>query len=136
MNNELFDRANERYRLRDYRGALMAFTECLQDTQYPLAPGEMGLLYHQIGNCLVKLKNPTEAIQAYSQATADTAYGALGTVECNLGMAYASLRDYENAIRYFEQSVQDQANPTPYKSYMGMGNALMKLGKSAEAGVA
>ena len=30
----------------------------------------------------------------------------------------------------------DEANPTPYKSYMGMGNALMKLGKSAEAGVA
>lgn len=136
MNNELFDRANERYRLRDYRGALMAFTECLQDTQFPLAPGEMGLLYHQIGNCLVKLKNPNEAIQAYSQATADTAYGALGTVECNLGMAYASLRDYENAIRYFQQAVQDESNATPYKSYMGMGNALMKLGKSAEAGVA
>lgn len=53
MNNELFDRANERYRLRDYRGALMAFTECLQDTNFPLTPGEMGLLYHQIGNCLV-----------------------------------------------------------------------------------
>ena len=30
----------------------------------------------------------------------------------------------------------DTTNPTPYKSYMGMGNALMKLGKSAEAGVA
>ena len=136
MNNELFDRANERYRLRDFRGALLTFTECLQDAQSPLAPGEMGLLYHQIGNCLVKLKNPREAIQAYSQATADPAYGALGTVECNLGMAYASLRDYDNAIRYFEQSVGDDSNPTPYKSYMGMGNALMKLGKSAEAGVA
>ncbi len=136
MNNELFDRANERYRLRDFRKALMMFTECLQDEQSPLAPGEVGLLYHQIGNCLVKLKNPREAIQAYSQATADTAYGALGTVQCNLGMAYASLRDYDNAIRCFEQAVGDGANPTPYKSYMGMGNALMKLGKSAEAGVA
>ncbi len=136
MNNELFDQANERYRLRDYRGALMAFTECLQDTNCPLAPGEMGLLYHQIGNCLVKLKNPTEAIHAYTQATADPAYSAIGTVECNLGMAYASLRDYDNAIHCFEKSVADAANPTPYKSYMGMGNALMKLGKSAEAGVA
>ena len=29
MNNELFDRANERYRQRDYRGALMAFTMSL-----------------------------------------------------------------------------------------------------------
>jgi hypothetical protein len=136
MNNELFDKANERYRLRDYRGALMAFTECLQDTNFPLDPGEIGLLYHQIGNCLVKLKNPREAIQAYSQATADEAYGAVGTVECNLGMAYASLRDYDNAIACFKKSVTDEHNPSPYKSYMGMGNALMKLGKSAEAGVA
>ena len=31
MNNEFFDRANERYRLRDYRGALMAFTMSLDD---------------------------------------------------------------------------------------------------------
>ncbi len=51
-------------------------------------------------------------------------------------MAYASLRDYTNAINCFEKSVADTTNPTPYKSYMGMGNALMKLGKSAEAGVA
>ncbi|MFR5091556.1 MAG: hypothetical protein ACLTDR_05610 [Adlercreutzia equolifaciens] len=58
MNNELFDRANERYRLRDYRGALMAFTECLQDTNFPLTPGEMGLLYHQIGNCLGEAEEP------------------------------------------------------------------------------
>lgn len=56
MNNELFDRANERYRLRDYRGALMAFTECLQDTNFPLTPGEMGLLYHQIGKPVERLR--------------------------------------------------------------------------------
>ena len=136
MNNDLFQQARAAYARKDFQGALAAYTQCLQDAGSSLAPGEVGLLYHQIGNCLVKLKNPREAIQAYSQATADTAYRALATVECNLGMAYASLRDYTNAINCFEKSVADTTNPTPYKSYMGMGNALMKLGKSAEAGVA
>ena len=39
----------------------------MQDAGSSLAPGEVGLLYHQIGNCLVKLKNPNEAIHAYTQ---------------------------------------------------------------------
>lgn len=135
MNTELFDNAYELYEQKDYRGALLAFTECFE-TSYELAPGEMGLLYHQIGNCLVKLKSPAEAIHAYSQATADEAYHALATVECNLGMAYASLRDYENAVRCFESAVADPEYDVPFKAYMGMGNALMKMGKTAEAGVA
>ena len=54
MNNELFNRARALYQARDYEGALGAFTQCLQDGA-GLAPGEMGLLYHQIGNCLIKL---------------------------------------------------------------------------------
>ncbi len=66
MNKQLFDYANRQYQLRDYPTALIAFTECLQDASAPLAPGETGLLYHQIGNCLIKLNNPTEAIQAYN----------------------------------------------------------------------
>ncbi len=136
MNNLLFDQAQQRYQRKDYEGALMSYTKCLQDTQNPLAPGEMGLVYHQIGNCLVKLKNPSEAIHAYTQATADPAYQAMGTVECNLGMAYASLRDYDNAIRCFEIATADPSYTASYKAYMGMGNALMKIGKNAEAGVA
>ena len=60
----------------------------------------------------------------------------MGTVQCNIGMAYASLRDYEDAVQHFEKAVADERYDTPYKAYMGMGNALMKLGKSAEAGVA
>lgn len=135
MNRELFDRAYGLYAQKDYQGALLAFTECFENSP-ELAPGEAGLLYHQIGNCLVKLKNPTEAIHAYTQATADEAYGNVGTVQCNLGMAYASLRDYDNAVRCFEVAVEDPSYATPYKAYSAMGNAFMKLGKSAEAGVA
>ncbi len=136
MNTQLFDQATLSYDNKDYRGALRAYTACLQDTSTPFALGEIGLIYHRIGNCLVKLKNPTEAIQAYAQAAADPAYSAKGALQNNIGMAYASLRDYDNAVKHFEQAVEDPAYETPYKAYMGLGNAELKLGRSAEAGVA
>lgn len=136
MNTQLFDQATISYDNKDYRGALRAYTACLQDTSTPFALGEIGLIYHRIGNCLVKLKNPAEAIQAYAQSAADPAYSAKGALQNNIGMAYASLRDYENAVKHFEQAVEDPAYETPYKAYMGLGNAELKLGRSAEAGVA
>ena len=120
----------------DYNRALDLYSRCLQDPEQPVQPGEVGLIYHQVGNCLVKLKSPYEAIEAYTRATADSAYDAVGTVNCNLGMAYASLRDWPNAVKHFEIAVSDRNYPTPYKAYIGMGNALLKQGKSAEAGVA
>lgn len=136
MNTHLFDQATIHYDNKDYRGALRAYTACLQDTSVPFSLGEIGLIYHRIGNCLVKLKNPAEAIQAYAQAAADTAYAAKGALQNNIGMAYASLRDYDNAVKHFEQAVEDPTYETPYKAYMGLGNAELKLGRSAEAGVA
>ena len=136
MNNELFQQAKSAAVAQDYNLALDLYGRCLQDTTYPPAPGEIGLIYHQIGNCLMKLKSYYEAIQAYTQAAADTAYDAVGTVNCNLGMSYAALRDWNNAVKHFEIAVSDRNYPTPYKAYTGMGNALLKQGKSAEAGVA
>ena len=58
------------------------------------------------------MKNPP-GHQSYTQATADPSYAAQGTVECNLGMAYASLRDYENAVRHFENAVSNDAYEAP-----------------------
>ena len=103
MNYELFNKAQSLYDAKDFQGALMAFTQCLQDEAMPPVPGETGRLYHQIGNCLIKLRDANEAIQAYTQAVADSAYDMKGAVDCNLGMAYASLHDYDNAVRYFAQ---------------------------------
>ena len=136
MNYELFNKAQSLYDAKDFQGALMAFTQCLQDEAMPPAPGETGRLYHQIGNCLIKLRDANEAIQAYTQAVADPAYDMKGAVDCNLGMAYASLHDYDNAVRYFEAAVADEGYDARYKAYIGMGNAYMKVGKTAEAGVA
>ena len=136
MNNELFQQAKAAAAARDYNKALDLYNQCLQDPANPPEPGEIGLIYHQIGNCLTKLKSYYEAIEAYTQSTADAAYDAVGTVNCNLGMAYAALRDWRNAVKHFEIAVSDRGYPTPYKAYTGMGTALLKQGKSAEAGVA
>ncbi len=135
MNNTLFDQATLLYDAGDYRGALRKYTACLKDTSVPFQLGELGLIYHHIGNCLVKLKNPTEAIKAYSQAASDASYTAKGALNNNIGMAYASLRDFANAVVHFEQAVADPDYESPYKAYMGMGNAQLKLGRSAEAGM-
>ena len=136
MNNELFQQAKAAAAARDYNNAYDLYMRCLQDTEMPPEPGEVGMIYHQLGNCLTKLKSYYEAIEAYTHAAADTAYDAVGTVNCNLGMAYAALRDWGNAVKHFEIAVSDRNYATPYKAYTGMGNALLKQGKSAEAGVA
>ena len=136
MNNELFQQAKVAATALDYNRSLELYSRCLQDPVAPPQPGEVGLIYHQIGNCLVKLKSFYEAIEAYTRAAADSAYDAVGTVNCNLGMSYAALRDWPNAVKHFEIAVSDRNYPTPYKAYSGMGNALLKQGKSAEAGVA
>lgn len=136
MNTTLFDQATVRYKNKDYRGALRTYTACLQDNTVPFSMGEVGLIYHRIGNCLVKLKNHNEAIQAYTQALSDQAYDARGSLQNNIGMAYASLRDYANAADHFQAAIDDESYDAPYKAYMGLGNAELKMGKSAEAGVA
>ncbi|MGN0302440.1 MAG: tetratricopeptide repeat protein, partial [Anaerotardibacter sp.] len=121
MNNELFQQAHSSYLSKQYEDALVQFTECLQDKDYEFAPGELGLLYHQIGNCLVKLHDPNEAIHAYSQAVLDEEYDSLAAVRYNLGTVYATQNDYENAATYFKQAADDPEYPTPYKAFTGLG---------------
>ena len=136
MNNNTFQTAVDYYNAKDYGTALSRFTECLQDAEQKPEQGEIGLLYHRIGNCLMKLRDHEEAIHAYTQATADSAYDAIGAVNTNLGNAYAALHDYDNAVKHYEIAVSDRGYATPYKAYSGMGKAYLKLGKSADAGSA
>ncbi len=136
MNNQLFQQARSQAAARDFASALATYQLCLQDEANPLAPGELGQVNHQIGNCLIKLSRTEEAINAYACALTDAAYDACGAVNCNLGVAYASLHDYEQAVAHFEAAASDAKYDAKHKAYTGMGNALLKMGKSAEAGVA
>ncbi|MBP5313435.1 MAG: tetratricopeptide repeat protein [Eggerthellaceae bacterium] len=136
MNTELFNNAQVQYRSGNFQLAYSLFTQCLNDASAPFMPGEVGLINHQIGNCLIKMKSAKEAIAAYDRALADTAYEASGSVNYNQGMAYAAICDYNSAIRHFDAAIASGNYPTPHKAQMGKGNALMKLGKVSEAGVA
>lgn len=136
MDNQYIAQARAAYQARDFQTALELFNQCLTDPSCPKGPGDLGYIYHQIGNCLLQLKDFNQAIHAYTQATADTAYDACGAVNCNLAKAYAFMHDYEDAVSHFEIAVSDAKYETPYKAYLGLGNALLKLGKNAEAGVA
>ena len=136
MNNEIFQQAKQAFAYRDYETALRLFQNVQAEAGGQLEPGEKGLVCHQIGNCLMKMKRYDDAIAAYSEAAADTSYDACGTVNANMGMAYAAQHDWDGAVKHFEIAVSDRGYPTHYKAYMGMGNALLKQGKSAEAGVA
>ncbi len=136
MENQYIAQARAAYAAKDFQSALQLFAQCLQDPAVEKNPGDLGYLYHQIGNCFVQMKDFNGAIQAYTQATADSAYDACGAVNCNLAKAYAALHDYEHAVDHFEIAVSDAKYDSAYKAYLGMGNALLKLGKNAEAGVA
>lgn len=136
MDNQYVAQAQAAYQARDFQAASQAYVQLLQDPSVPKGPGDLGYLYHQLGNCLLQLKDFDSAIESYTQATADSAYDAVGAVNCNLGKAYVFKHDYENAVSHFEIATSDAKYDTPYKAYLGMGNALLKLGKNAEAGVA
>lgn len=136
MDNQYVAQAQAAYKAHDFQAASALFTQLLQDPSVPKAPGDLGYLYHQIGNCQLQCQDFEGAIQCYTQATADAAYDACGAVNCNLAKAYAFLHDYDNAVAHFEIAVSDAKYDARYKAYMGMGNALLKTGKNAEAGVA
>ena len=134
MNETIFSRATGLYRAGDYRGALRKYTECLKDEASPLGAGEYGEVYHHIGNCLMKMKNPEEAIRAYTQAEEDVAYAGGASLHLNIGKAYNSLKEYDKAIDEFNQAIDTPGYASRYKALMSLGNIQMKMGDTAEAG--
>ena len=134
MNKDLFHQANMMVMAGDFETALRLYQATLSDDE-SLEPGDKGLLYHRIGNCYTKMKRYDEAIDWYSQASADTSYDECGSLNYNIGMAYAALRDYTNAVKHFEISISDRNYKKVYKAHLALGNVLLKMGKSAEAGV-
>lgn len=134
MNETTFSRASGLYNAGDYRGALRKYTECLKDEENPLQAGESGAIYHHIGNCLMKMKNPEEAIRAYTQAEEDVAYTADASLHTNIGKAYSSLKDYDKAIEEFNKAIATPGYTSRYKALMSLGNIQMKMGDSADAG--
>lgn len=136
MNKATFEQAQVAYENKDFASALDLYNQVIADQNFPLQSGEYGLVFHQIGNCFVKLQNYSDAIAAYTNSTSDNAYVSLGTVYFNLGMAYAYMNDFGNAITNFQTVINTENYRSKFKAYTAMGNALMKSGKSADAAAA
>ena len=66
MDNEYIAQAREAYKARDFQTALALFNQCLTDPSIQKGPGELGYIYHQIGNCFLQMKDFGEAIHAYT----------------------------------------------------------------------
>ncbi|HTP04403.1 MAG TPA: tetratricopeptide repeat protein [Nitrospirota bacterium] len=106
----------------DYGKALLLFREVQK--KYP---GTMSgaIAQYYVGNCLVHLDRPEEALKEYQ--TVVTRYSSdkllLGLVYQRMGYVYYSLGKQADAVKSFEQS----------ESLMGPGTATVELAKLYEA---
>ena len=67
MDNQYVAQAQAAYQARDFQAASQAYVQLLQDPSVPKGPGDLGYLYHQLGNCLLQLKDFDSAIESYTQ---------------------------------------------------------------------
>ena len=148
MNNDLFQQARAAYARKDFQGALAAYTQCLQDAGSSLAPGEVGLLYHQIGNCLdasykaysgmgnalLKLGKSAEAGVAFREAALDEANPDPTKALLNLGVCFMALDRPADAVASYESALQFDMQPdTRNKLYANLGQAYVASGQMQKA---
>jgi tetratricopeptide (TPR) repeat protein len=131
-----YEQATIAYHSGDYAQALRGFYQCLKEDYSSFQPGDAGLVYHRLGNSLLKLRNLNEAVTAYQKAIEDSEYTDHSGICVNLGTSLNGLGRYKEAVPYFEAALADPGYSTPYRAQMGLGAVYSKLGKYVEAGTA
>jgi tetratricopeptide (TPR) repeat protein len=136
LKSAYYEQATTAYNAQDYPQALKGYYQCLKEDWGSFAPGDAGLIYHRIGNCLIKMRNFKEASVSYQKALQDDAYSEKTSIYVNLGTTLNGIGKHAEAITYFNKALTDASYATPYRAFMGLGNAYTKLGKFIEAGTA
>jgi len=136
LKSTYYDQATIAYNAQDYPQALKGYYQCLKEDWNSFEPGDAGLLYHRIGNCLIKMRQFKEAAASYQKALQDADYQEKTSIHVNLATTLNGIGKYPEAISYFNKALTDDDYPTPYRAYMGLGTAYTKLGKHIEAGTA
>ncbi len=136
MKSTIYDQATVAYNSKDYSQALKLFYQCLKEEWSSFGPGDAGLVYHRIGNCLIKMRNFKEAAVSYQKALQDVDYTEKTSIYVNLGTTLNGIGKYAEAVSYFSKALDDASYTTPYRAHMGLGSAYSKLGKLVEAGIA
>ncbi|MCL2806794.1 MAG: tetratricopeptide repeat protein [Coriobacteriia bacterium] len=136
MNSANYSRAETAYKKGDYVNALKSFYTALKEDNASLAPGEVGLLYYRIGNCLLKMYTFNEAAISYQKALEDKWFCSRAAAQVNLGKAQLGLGRFEDAVQSFNAALADNSYTKPYQAQMGLGSAYTKLGMIVDAGTA
>jgi tetratricopeptide (TPR) repeat protein len=132
----IYDQATVAYNSKDYSQALKLFYQCLKEEWSSFGPGDAGLVYHRIGNCLIKMRKFKEAAVSYQKALQDLDYTEKTSIYVNLGTTLNGIGKYAEATTYFNKALDDASYATPYRAHMGLGSAYTKLDKLVEAGIA
>ena len=136
MISTYYDQATTAYNAGDFPQALKWYYQCLKEDWSTFGPGDAGLVYHRIGNCLIKMKSFKEAAASYQKALQDDYYGEKTSIHVNLATTLNGIGKYPEAIEYFNKALSDSGYPTPYRAYMGLGTSYFKLQRYVEAGTA
>lgn len=136
MQSEHYERATLSYNSEDYPQALKEYYKCLKEDFSTFEAGEAGLVYHRIGNCLLKMRNFNEAVGSYQKALQDEDYTEQTSIYVNLGTTLNGVGHYQDAVVYFDRALADARYKKPYRAHMGKGTAYSKLSQYVEAGTA
>ena len=88
MDNQYVAQAQAAYQGTRLSGRKPGIRPAAQDPSVPKGPAIWGICGHQLGNCLLQLKDFDSAIESYTRRPPIPLYDAVGAVNCNLGKAY------------------------------------------------
>ena len=131
-----FENAQVAYEKGDFVEALKEYYACLKEDHAAFGPGDAGLVYYRLGNCLLKMRSFQEACTTYTKALEDNAYSDKASVRVNLGKSQIGLGEYEAAVTSFNAALADPTYRKPYQAQMGLGTAFSRLGMIIDAGTA
>jgi tetratricopeptide (TPR) repeat protein/Tfp pilus assembly protein PilE len=134
VNSQHYEHAAGLYAAKDWVGALGEYYACLKEDISKFDPGDIGMVYYRLGNCLLHNKNYPEAIDAYAKSLEDNQFLHHTAVLANMGKAQLGAGQDDAAIASFQQVVADKNYARRYKINIALGAAFRKKGDVAKAG--
>lgn len=133
MNIAIFKEAQEAYERGEYAAALVGFTACSRQVG-ELSQAETCKFYHLIGNCYIKSGMAAKAAEFYNKALEIASPERKPSLLVNLGTAYLTMEDANQALHAFKQALNWPGYATPYKALSGIGAVELKAGHMEAAG--